>query len=276
VIGDAKQPPRLRELLDERTDLALGLKAARARQPDDADAAAIERRLFAALGAGGLLEAANGLRRATPTPPGTATGAGTGLSATGGSVTVALKVALALAIGAGGVAAGVRLLRQPRAVTGPASGAGSAASAPLSVPAPPIPVAPVGQDAPRAPLPESNAGAPAASRVAVRRRAVRSPAAGVPAPAPRPERLRRELVLIEPARAALATDPERALALCAQHQREFPEGAVMTEEREVIAISALAKQRRLDEGRARMAAFDQRYPASPYRGLLQQRLKAAQ
>jgi hypothetical protein len=73
-----------------------------------------------------------------------------------------------------------------------------------------------------------------------------------------------EAALLERARAALASDPARALALTRQHQARFPSG-VLKQEREVIAIEAL---RRLGQSKAaseRAGSFEQAFPDSAHR-----------
>jgi hypothetical protein len=67
--------------------------------------------------------------------------------------------------------------------------------------------------------------------------------------------------LIERARKALASDPRRALALAAEHQRRFPSGALSVE-REVILIEALARSGQTGAARSRALAFEARYPKS--------------
>ncbi|WP_437281272.1 hypothetical protein WME90_12130 [Sorangium sp. So ce375] len=75
--------------------------------------------------------------------------------------------------------------------------------------------------------------------------------------------LLRESNLVDASRAALAQDPEAALAALERHQAEFPKGR-LSEEREFIAIRALARLGRADEARARAAAFFARYPSSSF------------
>lgn len=70
--------------------------------------------------------------------------------------------------------------------------------------------------------------------------------------------------VLRAAREAISSDPERALALVREHARRFPEG-MLGQERETIAIDALARQGRADEVRARAQKFRNEYPASPYR-----------
>jgi outer membrane protein assembly factor BamD (BamD/ComL family) len=75
--------------------------------------------------------------------------------------------------------------------------------------------------------------------------------------------------LIEAARGALARDPERALALVAEHQRRFPDGA-LAQEREVVAVTALVATGQTDRARARAQRFSHAYPDSTYLPRLRQ------
>jgi outer membrane protein assembly factor BamD (BamD/ComL family) len=65
------------------------------------------------------------------------------------------------------------------------------------------------------------------------------------------------------ARLALNSDPARALALTEQHRREYPNGG-FSQEREVIAITALARLGRTSEARSRADRFRSAHPTSPY------------
>lgn len=255
MIGKTKQPARLRETLDDGAALARGLREARARHPADVAVADAERRLFAVLETAAL---ASGPAQAPPGQSGPGVSGAAKLA--GGSAGVAWKVTLALAIGAATTTAAAHFLRRPhdRAVH-PAAALVAAPAIPAVSPAPPAVAT-----ADSSPPPSAVEAAGTTHRPAARR--------GHPPATARIDRLARELRLIEPARAALITDPDRALALCAQHQREFPDGGVMTEEREFIAISALARIARGDEARMRAAAFEERFPASPYRERLRTRL----
>jgi hypothetical protein len=93
-----------------------------------------------------------------------------------------------------------------------------------------------------------------------------APPKGAPAPNPRESAKSgpSEAQLLESARAALSKDPARALALAREHERRFPRGA-LTQEREVIAIQALARLERDAEARRRAQGFEQRFPASPHK-----------
>lgn len=73
-----------------------------------------------------------------------------------------------------------------------------------------------------------------------------------------------ESALLEQARAALARNPERALALTREHQRRFPQGA-LAQEREVIAIHALEGLNRQRDAQRRAQGFEASFPGSPHR-----------
>jgi hypothetical protein len=73
-----------------------------------------------------------------------------------------------------------------------------------------------------------------------------------------------ETELLRDARLALDGNAAQALALSERHQREYPGGA-LTQEREVIAITALVRLGRSGDARARAERFVRVYPKSPYR-----------
>ena len=73
-----------------------------------------------------------------------------------------------------------------------------------------------------------------------------------------------EIALLRDARLALGNDPSEALALAEQHRVQFPRGA-MVQERELIAISALARMGRHTAVLARATQFASDFPNSPYR-----------
>lgn len=73
-----------------------------------------------------------------------------------------------------------------------------------------------------------------------------------------------EIDLMERANAALrAGDHGTALAATREHVARCPDGAFV-QERERIAIEALARLGRTDEASARADAFERRYPSSPH------------
>jgi hypothetical protein len=76
--------------------------------------------------------------------------------------------------------------------------------------------------------------------------------------------LETEAHLLERAQDALASNAAQALALTQEHAARFPSG-VLGQEREVVAIQALLKLGRVDEAKARGAAFVEAHPRSAHR-----------
>jgi hypothetical protein len=72
-----------------------------------------------------------------------------------------------------------------------------------------------------------------------------------------------ELSMLHRARAALRHSPDAALSITEQHAHDYPAG-VFVEEREVLAIEALLKQRRTAEALDRAERFVTKQPASTY------------
>jgi len=87
-----------------------------------------------------------------------------------------------------------------------------------------------------------------------------SPDSAVPSVVARPT----EVALLRDARLALNGSPSAALGLAEQHRALYPRGA-MVQERELIAISALARLGRHSAVLARAAQFERDFPTSPYR-----------
>lgn len=69
--------------------------------------------------------------------------------------------------------------------------------------------------------------------------------------------------LVARARELLSSSPSEALRATDRHGTMFPDG-LLAQEREVIAITALANLGRFDEARARADRFDQRFPGSAH------------
>ncbi|MFN9808252.1 MAG: hypothetical protein ACK6CU_01315 [Deltaproteobacteria bacterium] len=82
-----------------------------------------------------------------------------------------------------------------------------------------------------------------------------------------------EVALLETARAALARRPAEALRACERHRRLYPDG-LFVEEREALAIEALARSGRRAEAARRFEAFRARFAGSPHRAHLEQVLAA--
>ena len=72
-----------------------------------------------------------------------------------------------------------------------------------------------------------------------------------------------EVELLKEARRVLSSDPERALMLTRRYGAEYPHGTY-AQERDFIAISALARLGRTAEAKSRGAAFRARYSRSAY------------
>jgi len=72
-----------------------------------------------------------------------------------------------------------------------------------------------------------------------------------------------EIELIDRAQRALAHQPKVARQWLDEHMRRFPDGTFV-QERETVAIEALAREGRLVEARARASEFRTRFPQSTY------------
>ncbi|HYQ02892.1 MAG TPA: hypothetical protein VER96_29675 [Polyangiaceae bacterium] len=72
---------------------------------------------------------------------------------------------------------------------------------------------------------------------------------------------REEFALLARSQAALASNPGLALALTSDHERNFPNGALV-QERELVAIDALLRLGRRAEAVGRAARFHQQFPTS--------------
>ncbi|HVY25843.1 MAG TPA: hypothetical protein VHB79_04800 [Polyangiaceae bacterium] len=91
-----------------------------------------------------------------------------------------------------------------------------------------------------------------------------SSSASASAPSPVATQPATELELLRDARFALRQSPARALQLTDEHARAYPQGK-MTQERELIAVSALVALGRRTAALSRAASFERLYPKSPYR-----------
>jgi hypothetical protein len=77
-----------------------------------------------------------------------------------------------------------------------------------------------------------------------------------------------ELEAARRAQATLASDPSRALVMADQLARDFPNGEFV-QEREAIAVEALARVGRKDEALQRARALLRRFPRTPYAARLE-------
>lgn len=73
-----------------------------------------------------------------------------------------------------------------------------------------------------------------------------------------------EIELLRDARLALKQSPARALELAESHARTYPNGK-LTQERELMAITALVALGRRTAALSRASRFEQSFPQSPYR-----------
>lgn len=141
--------------------------------------------------------------------------------------------------------------------------------APLALAPQAAPLAPSPQVSTPAPLavsPQANEQAErAAPRSQPRMRTTRSEpkSATVNTPAKQGS-LSAEMALLQRARRALASDPQAALTLLAQHQREHAAG-VFAEEREALAVEALWRSGGAERAKQRFDALLTAYPRSTYR-----------
>jgi hypothetical protein len=196
-----------------------------------------------------------------------------------------LKVlALCFLVGAVGTAAAARIAQVEARPVRPAA---PALASPASSPAPasarrevvvPLPVPPPARAEPKRFVPESAEGTrvreeriPSVSpRVAQGTARAEPPApppaeppAALPAETP-PAPLREQMAALARLREVAASDPAAAVSLAAADDARFGKGDLYAEEREAIAVVALAQSGRLDEARAKGARFLSAYPKSPF------------
>lgn len=236
-----KDPPRLLEGNDEPARL---LAAARSELPDSAqlDALAAKLGVLGGLGSSGAGAGPSAGAGAVPTAAAAATKVG---------LLVKLGGAL-LAVTVVGATAAVLTSTRETATVAPVVTAAASTSASTSAstveelpPPPSLEPTPSAMTAPSAPRKSMKAfGAPE----------------GAGAETAGPDA---ELQLLERAQDALRTRPAEALALVDEHARRFPHG-MLAQEREVIAIEALAKSGRKNDAKVRAAAFKTRFPSSSH------------
>lgn len=175
----------------------------------------------------------------------------TGVTAKLASWKIAALVASALVVGAAGGALVHGRYAEPRVVT---------VDHVVTVTVP----ATVSHDPPT--LPSSTSSSP----VAPTRAAPPTQKGSTPAKDPS---LARERTLLDMARTAITRgDASAALTAADDHAREFPRGQ-LAEEREVIAVQALASQNRRAEARARAATFRRNYPNSALGSIVEEAVK---
>lgn len=225
--------------------------------------------------AGKLAELMAKLPRGSPPPgsppPGSGAPApvGPALPAAAASTSVLPGILVGAALGlvvSGGLS---WLLPEPAESPPPARAEVIATAAPAATTAPAPP-----QTEEPAPRPE---GATSPRKAGVERGApLAAPSAGdgaeakaEPAPSASPEVGESELTLLRRAQSALASSPSTALALATEHAARFP-GGVFAQEREVLAISALAAMGRSGEARARASSLLSAHPTSAHRRRLEE------
>lgn len=136
------------------------------------------------------------------------------------------------------------------------------------------PTLPTEPSGPSAPAPERPAAIAAAyvdpPAISVDALPAAAPSARTSAAAAIPERKRpvdtahaTELDVVRRARVALASDPTEALAVASEHAREFPDGEFV-QEREVIAVEALARLGRKEDALRRGRSLVEKFPRTPY------------
>lgn len=161
-----------------------------------------------------------------------------------------------------GLGAVIIALRQPRAAAPPAASARPIAVAPVATGSGPGLQSALPHASSSSASVEVDSGAPGTPSVAAPQKPLVGGTVGGTAPAARASNpAQAEATLLEQARAALSASPAQALRLAQQHAQQFPHG-LLTQEREVIAISALRRLGRTTEADARAARFDARYPHS--------------
>ncbi len=171
-------------------------------------------------------------------------------------------LAIAFAVGAVWLASAHTPEHEAGPVTSPRQSATSV-SPNEAIPAPPRELASAGALPPAVAPAAAPVPVPAPVPVDSLPSANRRPAAARPAP-PAQASCSGEVDLIDDADAALrAGDVERAYSLTSQHAERCPAGTFV-QERERIAIEALAKLGRLDAMRERARAFEARFPSSPH------------
>lgn len=83
-----------------------------------------------------------------------------------------------------------------------------------------------------------------------------------------------EVALLQQAQAALKSNPKLALSLTQTHRERYPKGA-LAQEREVIAIEALARMKRAEEAERRAAGFAKTYPGSAHQQKVEETVDAS-
>lgn len=246
-----KRPPdpsRLSSEVPRGSALGRALEAAQRRGPTSEQLRALDGSVFAAITPDA---AASPSTREAPRAP-TSTGIPTST----------LKLVALLALASIGTGAGVRWIRRPPAPVAAAATVDLAAAVQASSGR----SAPPAETAAAPDLGDATTLEPKTPRLAPRRSSgPRRPAQAFNATS------QNELDLLERADRALATAPAVALSLAESHERLFPASS-MEEEREVIAISALARLGRDREASSRADRFTHGHTSSAYAVRIQRAL----
>lgn len=255
---ELRDPPRLAASTDEL--LRGALEAGKADLPSAAELAALAAKLGPIVGGG-------------PGAPGGGSPAAGGAGAMSGAAKLAAVVGLGAAVALGGAAyLGAFSPAAPTSGSAIATASASAsatasanATASASASANAMANAMANASTTTSAMASATAGARAGTAASAR---VASPASAPSATAERtPEPLEPEATLLGRAQDALRSDPARALALCERHARDYP-GALLGQEREVIAVDALTKLGRTAEAKARARRFRDQHPSSSHLGRL--------
>lgn len=236
--GDPTAPGELQELL----------RSARTDVPNARDLSGLEAKL------GALLDA--------PAPPTAEPAPPAGPEATASSAVPGLaKLAALIAVGGligGGVYWGTQSAGEPEPAT----------PAVVPVPAPPA------RDVQPAPRPESAPSEPSAAEAAPPASMDEAGAAANEPPKQRAQVAAKpsEAALLNQAQQALKSDPRRALELTRRHKQLYPQGS-LSQEREVIAIEALARLDKKSSAHERAEAFSEKYPESAHQKKVDTTLK---
>jgi len=226
-MTEPDDPSRLFDAPDAPAGLQNVLRAAQADVGNEQQMARLAARLGPLLGA-------------------TATGAGAGAAAAsaklGGAAKLGIAAAALIAVGS----AALIVLSPPPAPTPKPARSAVASTAPVSLAPPAVaaPAATLSAPAELAPPPSSASAALTHDK---------PPAAAPPS----------EAELLEQARAAIKSDPTRALQRANEHARRYPRG-VLVQEREVLAIRALRRLGRDAEADRRADAFAKAFPGSAF------------
>jgi hypothetical protein len=253
------------EELEPLGPLALRALAAEQRR-GDVDAMMQERllgRIVASVAVGAAATAVAGTAAAATTAAaagqaGASAAAGaTGAAATGLTIK-ALPWIIAAFVAGGGAGAAIHAAVAPSASSPPQP----SLDAPITTVAPPVSPSPLVSAGPSLPSIPASALPPATSPIAV---APRASASAPPATSGGNDvDLAAERALVDRARTALSRGQSRdALDALDTHASRYPRGR-LSEEREALAIDALARAGRLDDARSRAVRFRSAYPNSVF------------